>query len=170
MKNVNAWLIFTNNINLLALGLPLISNNYAMAEDAVHNAFVSVIKHKEKYLQLSFKDFRSSIIIIVKNKCLDLLKAEKNFTDFSIDEIEYQLESDDSPIDIQIITQLEFENLRMNMMKLDDISKQILEMKYIIGMSYKQIGEALNITPKHVDTKIMRAKVKMRKLLSKEMN
>ncbi|NLB42435.1 MAG: sigma-70 family RNA polymerase sigma factor [Clostridiales bacterium] len=81
-----------------------ISNNYAMAEDAVHNAFVSVIKHKEKYLQLSFKDFRSSIIIIVKNKCLDLLKAEKNFTDFSIDEIEYQLESDDSPIDIQIIT------------------------------------------------------------------
>ncbi len=58
----------------------------------------------------------------------------------------------------------------MNMMKLDDISKQILEMKYIIGMSYKQIGEALNITPKHVDTKIMRAKVKMRKLLSKEMN
>ncbi len=56
------------------------------------------------------------------------------------------------------------------MMKLDDISKQILEMKYIIGMSYKQIGEALNITPKHVDTKIMRAKVKMRKLLSKEMN
>lgn len=144
------------------------TNNHAMAEDAVHNAFLSIIKHKEKYFQLSCRDFRSAIVIIVKNKCLDLLKAEKRFTDF--DEVAYEIESDDTPVDIQTITQIEFENLKKHMSELDDVSKEVLEMKYTLGMSYKEIGEALGMTPKHVDTRIMRAKAKMRKLLEKEMS
>ena len=41
-------------------------------------------------------------------------------------------------------------------------------MKYIQSMSYKEIGEELEITPKHVDTRIMRAKEKVRKLMEKE--
>jgi RNA polymerase sigma-70 factor (ECF subfamily) len=41
-------------------------------------------------------------------------------------------------------------------------------MKYIQGLSYKEIGEELEMTPKHVDTRIMRAKQKVRKLMEQE--
>lgn len=43
-------------------------------------------------------------------------------------------------------------------------------MKYILNMSYKEIGEELGMTPKHVDTRIMRAKEKVRKLIKKDVN
>lgn len=41
-------------------------------------------------------------------------------------------------------------------------------MKYILSMSYKEIGEELGMTPKHVDTRIMRAKEKVRRLMEKD--
>jgi RNA polymerase sigma-70 factor (ECF subfamily) len=41
-------------------------------------------------------------------------------------------------------------------------------MKYYYSMTYKEIGEKLGMTPKHVDTKIMRAKEKVRKLIKQE--
>ncbi|OPZ92186.1 MAG: RNA polymerase factor sigma-70 [Firmicutes bacterium ADurb.Bin419] len=41
-------------------------------------------------------------------------------------------------------------------------------MKYILNMSYKEIGEELSMTSKHVDTRIMRAKEKVRKLMEKD--
>ncbi len=54
------------------------------------------------------------------------------------------------------------------MNSIDEISKQVLIMKYIQSMSYKEIGEELGMTPKHVDTRIMRAKEKVRKLMEKD--
>ncbi|WP_418884580.1 sigma factor-like helix-turn-helix DNA-binding protein [Anaerocolumna aminovalerica] len=42
-------------------------------------------------------------------------------------------------------------------------------MKYVLGISYKEIGEKLNMTPKHVDTRNLRAKEKVRKLVEKEL-
>lgn len=50
---------------------------------------------------------------------------------------------------------------------IDEISRQVLIMKYIQSMSYKEIGEELGMTAKHVDTRIMRAKEKIRKLIGK---
>ena len=38
-----------------------ILRNQDMAEDAVHNAFISIIKKKEKYLNLDCRDFRRSV-------------------------------------------------------------------------------------------------------------
>jgi len=51
------------------------------------------------------------------------------------------------------------------MKNLDEISRQVLIMKYYFDMSYKEIGKELNMTPKHIDIRIMRAKEKMRKLI-----
>ena len=51
---------------------------------------------------------------------------------------------------------------------IDEISKQVLVMKYLLNMSYKEIGEELGMTPKHVDTRIMRAKAKVRKLMEED--
>ena len=62
--------------------------NQDMAEDAVHNAFISIIKEKEKYFNPDSRDFRFSAVDIVRNKCIDLLRKEKVYADISIDELE----------------------------------------------------------------------------------
>jgi len=145
-----------------------ITINKEMAEDAVHNAFLSIIKHKDKLFRLSKRELRAQLIIIVKNKCIDLLRQRDYFSDESIDDMKHTVESDDLPVEDKIISAESYEAIREHMAKLDEQNLLVLEMKYIRGLTYKEIGEEMGITAKHVDTKIMRAKNKVRKLLEKE--
>lgn len=80
---------------LLLNALKVTGYNQAMAEDAVHNAFISIIKEKEKYLQLDSKNFRYVSVTIVRNKCIDLIRKEKHYADIPIEELEIYLEADE---------------------------------------------------------------------------
>ena len=142
-----------------------ITNNKEAAEDAVHDAFLSIIKHKDKYFSLSGKDLRVLLVIITKNKCIDLLKKGNAFVDDPVDEMENVLPSKDIPIEEQLILNEEYEAIKKHVAGLDDKSRLVLEMKYLLDMSYKEIGEQLGITPKHVDTRIQRAKEKVRRII-----
>ncbi|NLM59808.1 MAG: RNA polymerase sigma factor [Clostridium sp.] len=153
---------------LLMYALKVTNNNQAMAEDAVHNAFLSIIKEKEKYLYLDSRDFRALSVIIVRNKCIDLLRKEKPYADITMDELEIYLESKEKPVDEQATISLEYDTIRKHLSNIDEISRQVLIMKYVLGMSYKEIGDKLNMTTKHVDTRILRAKEKVRKLTERE--
>lgn len=154
--------------SLLLYALKL-TKKQEMAEDAVHNAFLSIIKEKEKYFNLDCRNFRFSAVIIVKNKCIDLLRKEKPYANINMDDLEIFLETKDKPVEEQVIISSEYAAIRKHMESIDEISRQILIMKYVLGMSYKEIGEQLTMTPKHVDTRIFRAKEKVRKLVEKEL-
>jgi len=143
-----------------------ITNNKSMAEDAVQNAFLSIIKKKDEILKLNGRDLRAKIVIIVKNKAIDLMRSKHN-SDISYDEADKWVKSDNF-VEEQVIKNIEYERLKNHISELDEISRQVLQMKYVLGMSYKEIGEELGMTPKHVDTRIMRAKEKVRKLMEKE--
>ncbi len=155
---------------LLMYALKVTGYNQAMAEDAVHNAFISIIKNKEKYFSLDSRDFRFSAVIIVRNKCIDLLRKEKPYADISIDELEIYLESKDKPVEDQAVISSEYSAIRRHMAEIDEISRQVLIMKYALGMSYKEIGVRLGMTPKNVDVRIIRAKEKVRKLVELELS
>jgi len=142
------------------------TKNRELAEDAVHNVFISIIKNKEKYFHLNRKDFRLLAVIIVKNKCIDLLRKQKPYSEIPIEEMELYLESGDMPVEEQIIISSEYDAIRKYLDSIDEISRQVLIMKYYFGYSYKEIGIELNMTPKHVDTRIMRAKDKIKKFIS----
>ncbi|GHV08562.1 hypothetical protein FACS1894217_11220 [Clostridia bacterium] len=139
-----------------------ILHDQSRAEDALHSAFLSVITHKEKYLSLGRRDFRSAIVIIVKNKCLDLLKLDNNISTTPLDELEYSLEANDVPVDIRMIRKEEFEQLQKLISDLSATAQRLLNMKYIQGMSYDEIVAEMGITPKHAETIVYRAKVALR--------
>lgn len=96
------------------------------------------------------------------------IKEAKHFSNKSIEELEIFLESDEVPVEEQVLFLSEYELIRKHMNTIDEISKQVLVMKYLLNMSYKEIGEELGMTPKHVDTRIMRAKAKVRKLMEED--
>jgi len=144
----------------------LITNNMEMAEDAVHNAFLSVIKHKDKLFRLPKKELRTQLIIMAKNKGIDLLRKANYYSDNPIEDMEYIHKTGDNEVESKVILTEEYETLKKHVASLDKPSKLVLEMKYILGMSYKEIGEEMGLSAKHVDTKIMRAKAKVRKLMS----
>lgn len=51
------------------------------------------MEHKEKYYNLPCSDFRKLIVIIVKNKCFDILRSRKRILDISLDDLEPTIES-----------------------------------------------------------------------------
>jgi len=152
--------------HMLRYALKMLGNS-DLAEDAVHDAFLAIIRHKNKYFSLPHREMRATAVVITKNKCLDMLKKVHSDTDVSIADIEHRIESNDESVESQVILTEEYNAICNHISSLDEMSRLVLEMKYRIGMSYKEIGEALNLTPKHVDTKIMRAKAKVRKLSTK---
>ena len=160
--------IYEEHKHALLLYALKILKNQEQAEDAVHNAFLAVIEQKDKYFNLDCRDFRFSAVIIVRNKCIDILRKQKRYADTPLDEMEYFIESNDIPVDEQAVASSEYEAIRRHLNAIDEISRQVLIMKYYHGMSYKEIGEKLGMTPKHIDTRIMRAKEKVRKLIKSE--
>lgn len=49
----------------------------ALAEDAVHDAFLKLIKHFSEIREISCKELEPFVVLIVKRTALDLLKQEK---------------------------------------------------------------------------------------------
>jgi len=135
------------------------------AEDAVHDAFMAIIKHKEKYISKPCRDLRVSIVIITKNKCIDLMRKSNAVVYDNHDDMDDVI-SDEAAIEEQIILIEEYETIKKHIASLDEQSRLVLEMRYILDMSYAEIGAELGLTAKHVDTKIMRAKEKVRKLIA----
>jgi len=152
---------------MLRYALKLIQNE-AAAEDAVHDAFLALIKHKKKYFSFSCTDLRIPIVIITRSKCIDRLRKANLITPENIDGMEHLLKSGDISIEEQIMLSEEYEALVNHVSKLDEMSRLILEMRYILGMSHKEIAEELNINASHINKKITRAKAKIRKLSAKE--
>ena len=145
-----------------------ILKNQELAEDAVHNTFIEIIEGKDKFFNMDNKDFKFLAFTIVKYQSINILRKQKRYSHIPIEELDIHLESDDMPLDEQIIFTSEYEAIKNLLMKVDVISRQVLEMRYVHGMSHKDIGQALNMTAKHVNTRIMRAKQKIRKLLKND--
>ena len=145
-----------------------ILNNNEMAEDAVHSAFLSIIENKKKYFELDGRNFLYLAVLIVKNKCIDILRKQNKYSSTPLDELEIYVESGGKSVEEQAMFNSEYEAVRGHLKAIDVISKQVLVMKYYYGMSYKEISEELGLTQKQIDNKIMKAKAKVRKLISGE--
>jgi len=142
-----------------------ILKNTEQAEDAVHEAFMSIIKHKDKYLSNSCPDLGVPIVIITRGKCFDILKRASR-KDENIDDHEHHLECGTMSLDNKMIQKYEYSVLRAHMSKLDNMSQNILEMRYILGMSHKEIAEITKLSLDNINKKITRAKAKVRKSYS----
>jgi RNA polymerase sigma-70 factor (ECF subfamily) len=145
-----------------------ITHNQQIAEDAVQDAFVEVIRRKEKILSLSCNHLQSYLVIIVKHKAIDILRKYQKISDIDIDDSADILESDETPVDEQIIDKMGFEHLVSLVSKLDEKYKVVFEMKYILGFSNKEIAKMMNIERENVKIRIYRARAQLRKLLGNE--
>jgi len=147
-----------------------ITKNKEMSEDAVHDAFLSIIKHKNSLFLLPEKQLRSKVVLITKNKCIDMLRKNNHIIDDPIEDIEYMLKSNENPVENQVVLVDMYESIKKHISSLDESSKLILEMRYILSMTYKEISDEMGITIKQVDNKIMHAKKRVRKLVDREAN
>jgi len=145
-----------------------ILNDPSAAEDAVHSTFLAIIERKEKYLALEKRNLRALSVSIVRSKCIDILRKQRPYSDMPLDELELYIESAEKSVGEQVEISSEFDEIYKHLAAVDELAWQVLVMRYYHGMSYDEISEATGMTAKQIGNKIMRAKVKVRKLLDRE--
>jgi len=139
-----------------------IKNDHGLAEDAVHNAFLSLIEKKE-YLNLPDRKLKILLLAIVKNRAIDLLRQESRNAAVYLDDME-PIPSTECPIEMQIITAEEYKELRVHIETLSEPYRSVIQLKYFIKLSNTEIGELLKLTNRQVETSHYYATQKLRKI------
>lgn len=138
-----------------------------LAEDAVHDAFISVIKNKDNIFDLPCEKRASKIVIITKNKAIDILRRENIRTHMPIEDSIFQTESNAPDVSKILADKETFESLVDAVSSLPETYKSAAEMRFVLDMSNKAIAKNLGISPQAVSMRINRAKQKIKDILGK---
>jgi RNA polymerase sigma-70 factor (ECF subfamily) len=123
-----------------------ITHNQSWAEDAVQEAFLKMIKQKEKYFSDPRKRTGTQIVIIVKGKAIEVLRREKRLDHSFLEDVE-NLTPDRSPNAFRIAAGKDaVERVKHLVSQLDDINQTIYEMKFLRQMADGEIAEEIGIS------------------------
>lgn len=135
-----------------------ILGNQQDAEDAVHSAFVKAAEHIDKFSEPVCPKSRSLIVIIVKNKSIDLLRHRKRHETLTLNE------------DLVLSPQRAETNdqLAQCILKLPERYQEVILLKYRHGYSLREISSIMDISPSAATKLEQRAKKKLEKMCTEE--
>jgi len=128
------------------------------AEDAVHQAFVSIIKNIEKISAVGSPETRSYIVIITERKAIDILRRNQRHPASALD---------DEMIGLDIPAP-EDHPLAAAMAKLPAHYRQALLLRYDNGFSSREIASLLGISESGVRKLLARGKKALQRQLEDE--
>lgn len=133
----------------------------SLAQDATQDIMMKILLNLSKFGGKS--KFSTWVYSITYNFCIDFVrKRKKDKSQYFEDVSEFEDVVDE--IDDKEILEVRLERLKLIMEKIPADDKSILMMKYLDGMSIKEIGETINKTESAIKMKIKRAKMKFVKI------
>lgn len=131
------------------------------AEDAVQNAFLKIIRNFEKFLELPCKKRPFWCVCIVKNEAITLLRKKKKAIMLESMEDTYDASAD-------IEKALSYEDIIRLFAGLPETYRAVLEMKFLLDCSGKDISQKLGISENAVNVRISRGRAMLREIMEKE--
>lgn len=132
----------------------------ALAEDAVHDAFLKLIKHFSEIRKISCKELEPFVVIIVKRTALDLLKQEKRLTSL---EDGWDPRAGSGPE-----TETAYHRLVELIRSMPDTYREVLELRCVLEWSNKDIARRLSLSENAVAVRLMRGKALLQNKLEQE--
>ncbi len=141
--------------------------NQEDAKDVTQDTFVKLWKTLGTYRrECSFKTWLSKICV---SCAIDSLRKRKNDVSLTLsedgEETDIADESDDTDPVCSYEKQEEKEKLQKALLQLDNEKRQIITMRYIAGLSYKEIGEILKLEQGTVKSRLNRGVLMLKKLM-----
>jgi RNA polymerase sigma-70 factor (ECF subfamily) len=145
-----------------------ITNNRSWAEDAVQNAFLRMIRHKEKYFSDERKRTRSTIVIMVKSEAFNILKRENRLEHSLLENAEPFIADGEPDMSRIIIGKESLDRLKKHLSTLDEVSQTLFEMKYILEMTDGEIAKTVGLSKNAVALRLHRMTKAAHDVLEKE--
>ncbi len=125
------------------------------AEDAVHQAFLSILKNFNKISAIDCPETRAFVVIIVERKALDILRARQKTV--PLEEMEHGVE-----------IPLPGDNgLADALAKLPARYRQVLLLRFAYGYTTRELAKEFGMTQSAVQKLVWRAKEALEKLYEK---
>lgn len=125
------------------------------AEDAVHQAFVSIIDNLGRIKEIDCPKTRSYVVVITENKAIDIIRSRKRVSPREFDEldcgVEVPLSGDGGLADA--------------MAKLPARYREVLLLRFDNGYSTRELAGMMDMTEGSVQKLIWRAKAALQKQL-----
>ena len=139
-----------------------ILNNKEDAEDAVHQAFVTIADNFEKVNIIPRQEIKAYIVIIIRNISIDIYRGNKRIAErtTTID--------DKISVDIDMLEQYDYQLLLKSISELPEIYKDVMFLRYLEEFTPKEIADMLNITVSTVWKRLERAKKMLKENLERD--
>ena len=134
-----------------------ILHNKDDAEDAVHQAFVSIIENLEKINEIDSPKTRAFCVIVCERKAIDIYRANKRILDADFNEVIAGIE-----------IPLPDDTLAAAIAGLPAKYREVLLLRYDSGYTTKEIAKLLGVSLYSAQKMLWQAKTKLKRVLEAE--
>ena len=138
-----------------------ILHNVEDAEDAVHQAFLTIANNFEKVRKIPCQEIKAYIVIIIRNVSINIYNSNKRKTEHSAEL------NDNVTVDVDILEQYEYTQLVKVISELPQIYKDIVYLYYLEEFTAKEVAKMLNISVDTVWKRAERAKKLLKEALER---
>ena len=128
------------------------------AEDAVHEAFLAILRHMDDISDVSDPKTRAFVVLIAERKAIDLRRRNARRDALSLEEeclgVTVPLPGDGGLADA--------------MVQLKPRQRELLLLRYYVGYSTREAAQLLGMTSSAAQKELTRAKAALRTILEKE--
>jgi len=141
-------------------------------EDVIQECFITLWE-KRKSINPE-KSIESFIFVILRNRCLNVLKSKKiedrrvEIENLDVNELQYLYQLDFSEKEEKSIEEMLIESFREAVEELPEKMKQVFVACKIQGKKQKEVAEELGISVKMIEKQISKAKLQIRDKLMKQ--
>ena len=132
-----------------------ILGNEQDAQDAVHQAFLSIINSFKKISKMKCPDLTGYIVIIVKNKSIDILREHKRIVDFDYND----------NMGGESFLEPGISSLTDSLARLPERYRTVLLLRYHYGFKTRELAEIYNLPQATIQKLIWRAKQALQAML-----
>ena len=133
------------------------------AEDVLHGAFLRIANNFTNIGEVSCRQTRNYLVIIVRGLAKNLLKKRGKQLDVPIEDLEW---ADFMSIDDLQLERIEYEALHQAIESLPVIHRDILYAVYFDGRSMKEIAKHIDLSEKTAQKRLERARQALHQVLT----
>ena len=133
------------------------------AEDITQDVFLNAYRKLSTLRR--WDNFYAWLYSIASNRCKEFHRAEKRKVDTAF--LSDQSENYQADMDAHT-EKLRNEEIHEALASLPEIHRQVLVLRYMAGMRSKEIAQALRVSPNTINQRLMRARTKLKAVLSEE--
>ena len=135
-----------------------ILHNRQDAEDAVHNAFLRLIKHFKQFQNTPLRDLAPQIAVIARNEAIFLQRKQRG--EAPLEEWDGLAETSEAVSD--------YHTLVDSFTRLPQTYRSVMEMKLLLGYSDGEIAARLGLSKTAVSTRVSRGRQLLRNIVEQE--